>query len=47
MQRCCCKPSAATASPFLTAQAGLLVADGQNHRVLCFAFGPAALLQLL
>lgn len=47
VQRCPCKSSAATASPFLAAQAGFLIADGQNPKVLCFAFGPAALLQLL
>lgn len=47
MQRCLCEPSAATASPVLAAQAEYLITDGQNPKVLCFAFGPAALLQLL
>lgn len=46
-QRCLCKPSAVTASPFLAAQAGFFITDGQNPQVLCVAFGPAAFLQLL
>lgn len=47
VQRFPCSPSAVTASPLLTAQAGFLIAHGQNPKVLCFAFGPAALLQLI
>lgn len=45
-QRCHSKPSVVTASPGPAARAEILLADGQNHRLLCFAFGPTALLQL-